>query len=114
MVILGGQGSLAGVVVGAILISVLLELLRDPGDARDPLLRGGRRRARPHRSSSRRELAVVAGGLVVFGFVAARGRRRDRPRVGERHRGGVLCAAHWVIVPTQLAHWVAPRDATSA
>ena len=35
MVILGGQGSQAGVVLGAILISVLLELLREPGHARD-------------------------------------------------------------------------------
>src|SRR5206468_11606062 len=34
MVILGGQGSQWGVVLGAILISVLLELLRDAGDAR--------------------------------------------------------------------------------
>src|SRR6266511_2400776 len=34
MVILGGQGSQAGVVLGAILISVLLELLREPSHAR--------------------------------------------------------------------------------
>ena len=34
MVILGGQGNMAGVTVGAVLVSVLLELLRDPGDAR--------------------------------------------------------------------------------
>ena len=34
MVILGGAGSQAGVVLGAVLIGVLLELLRDPGDSR--------------------------------------------------------------------------------
>ena len=34
MVILGGQGNLAGVTIGAVVISVLLELLRDAGDAR--------------------------------------------------------------------------------
>ncbi len=34
MVILGGQGNLPGVVVGAVIVSVLLELLRDAEDAR--------------------------------------------------------------------------------
>ena len=34
MVILGGAGSQAGVVLGAVLVSVMLELLREPGDAR--------------------------------------------------------------------------------
>ena len=34
MVILGGAGSLPGVVIGAIVINVSLELLRDPGNAR--------------------------------------------------------------------------------
>ena len=34
MVILGGAGSQAGVVLGAVIVSVLLEALRDPGDAR--------------------------------------------------------------------------------
>ena len=47
MVILGGQGSQAGVVLGAILISVLLELLRDPGHARDLFYVLRRRRPRP-------------------------------------------------------------------
>ena len=34
MVILGGAGSQAGVVLGAVIVSVLLEALREPGDAR--------------------------------------------------------------------------------
>ena len=34
MVILGGAGNQAGVVLGAILVSVLLEVLREPGDSR--------------------------------------------------------------------------------
>ena len=34
MVILGGAGSQAGVVLGAVLVGILLELLRDPGDSR--------------------------------------------------------------------------------
>ena len=34
MVILGGSGSQPGVVLGAVLVGILLELLRDPGDSR--------------------------------------------------------------------------------
>ena len=48
MVILGGAGSQAGVVLGAILVSVVLEVLREPGDSRGALLRC--RPARPARA----------------------------------------------------------------
>ena len=34
MVILGGAGSQAGVVLGAVIVSVVLEVLREPGDSR--------------------------------------------------------------------------------
>src|SRR4029079_6256138 len=69
MVILGGAGSQAGVVIGAILISVLLEVLRDPGDSRGLFyllvllgLVGAFRLSR--------QLAVVLGATVALGFVA--------------------------------------------
>ena len=71
MVILGGAGSQAGVVLGAVIVSVLLEALRDPGDARGlfyvVIVLGARRglpaprveaRGRPRRARS------------LFGFVA--------------------------------------------
>ena len=69
MVILGGAGSQAGVVVGAVIVSVLLEALRDPGDARSlfyvvillslvAVFRGSLK------------LAVVVGGTVLFGIAA--------------------------------------------
>ena len=58
MVILGGQGNMPGVVVGAVLVSVLLELLRDAADAR-PLL---------------------------YAFVVARARVRLRPHAQARDR----------------------------
>ena len=45
MVILGGAGSIPGVVIGAITINVSLELLRDPEQRAAALLR--RDRARP-------------------------------------------------------------------
>jgi branched-chain amino acid transport system permease protein len=68
MVILGGVGSLAGMVIGAVVLNVSLEVLRDPGDASwlfflalllvTPLV------VRPLRN-----WLLVAGGTVVFGFV---------------------------------------------
>jgi branched-chain amino acid transport system permease protein len=69
MVILGGAGSIPGVVIGAITINVSLELLRDPSDARalfySAIALGLVALVRPWR-----KLAAVAVGLVVFGIVA--------------------------------------------
>jgi ABC-type branched-subunit amino acid transport system permease subunit len=68
MVILGGAGSLPGVVVGAVLVNVTLEVLRSPDHARWVfyiLLLGGLiAKIRPWRA-----LAAVLGGVVVFGVV---------------------------------------------
>jgi hypothetical protein len=111
MVILGGAGSQAGVVLGAILISVLLELLRDPADSRVlfymvavlGLLVGFRLSKR---------LAVVIGGVVVFGVIVhAVADAIDNAWVNGTAGGeGRVAdwAAQWVIVPTHLAPWVAP------
>jgi len=69
MVILGGAGSLPGVVLGAAVITISLELLRDPGNARllfyGAIVLGLLAFMRPWT-----KLAVVAAGTVVFGFVA--------------------------------------------
>jgi branched-chain amino acid transport system permease protein len=111
MVILGGQGSQAGVVLGAVLISVLLELLRDPGDARVlfyvvvavGLLASFR---------LTRKLALVLGGTLALGFAAravadaidttwASSLTWDGRRVP-------TWVSDWVIVPSHLASWVAP------
>jgi ABC-type branched-subunit amino acid transport system permease subunit len=68
MVILGGAGSIPGVVIGAITINVSLELLRDPGNARFlfyvAIGLGLIALVRPWR-----KLAFVAGGTIVFGMV---------------------------------------------
>ena len=67
MVILGGSGSQPGVVLGAIIISVLLELLRDPGKSRlvfVAALLGGLVLA--FRFS--KKLALVAAAEIIFGF----------------------------------------------
>ena len=67
MVILGGAGSLPGVVVGAVLVNVLLEVLRTPDHARwifyAAIAAGLLMKIRPWRA-----LAAVAGGLVAFGL----------------------------------------------
>ena len=68
MVVLGGAGSLPGVVVGAVTINVLLEVLRYPDRARwvfyVAILAGLLLKVRPWRM-----LAAVLGGVVAFGLV---------------------------------------------
>jgi ABC-type branched-subunit amino acid transport system permease subunit len=109
MVILGGQGNLAGVTAGAVIISVVLELLRDPGNARilfylfaiiGIAVVFGRSR----------KLAGVLGGLVAFGFAAhaiADAINHDWVD-GSTASGLDKALSHWVIIPTELADWVGP------
>jgi branched-chain amino acid transport system permease protein len=109
MVILGGSGSQAGVVLGALIIGPLLELLRDPGKARVLFylaLVGGVVFA--FRRS--RTLGVVVAATVVFGFVVhAIASAYDGAWVAGEHAGGFGGAvAHWVVVPAHLASWVQP------
>ena len=111
MVILGGAGSQAGVVVGAVLVSVLLEALRDPGDARGlfyvliVLVL-----VAVFRTSLR--LVVVLGGTILLGIVArlVAGAIDGTWTTGPGEEAGRLgdWAANWVIVPSHLAGWVAP------
>jgi branched-chain amino acid transport system permease protein len=112
MVILGGVGSQAGVVIGAILISVMLEFLREPSDSRVlfyvVLVLG---LLAVFRLSVR--LAIVVGGVAALGLVAhavaaavdgswVDGTAGDEPsRLGD-------WASEWVIVPVDLASWIAP------
>jgi hypothetical protein len=90
-------------VVGAILIGVLLELLRDTGNARGVfyvLLGAGLLVA----FKLSRRLAIVAAGVVAFGFAAhAIADAIDHSWVGGTARTG---ASDWVIVPERLASWV--------
>jgi branched-chain amino acid transport system permease protein len=109
MVILGGVGSMPGVVVGAILISSMLEILREPGDARGlfyaVILLGV---IAAYRVSVK--LAVVIGGTVAFGFLA----HEVASRIEEQWvSGGVFEAGRldwlsdWVITPQTVDQWVA-------
>jgi branched-chain amino acid transport system permease protein len=105
MVILGGQGSQRGVVLGAILISVLLELLRDAGHARILFyLVLGLGLLVTFKFSKR--LPLVATATIGFGFAA-------HAIAGAIHHSWVsgtagAWASDWVIVPTHLASWLPP------
>lgn len=108
MVVLGGSGSQAGVVIGAILVSVLLEVLRDPGQSRyifyGLILIG---LLAFFRASTR--LAVVFIGTVVLGFAAhfIASSISDTAVAGASNGGGWLPQAvdHWVITPASLGAW---------
>ena len=102
MVILGGQGNLAGVTVGAVLVSVLLELLRDPGDARILFYLFGvlalalrvrqdaqaRARARRRSSPSGSPRTAIAGAI------------NDDWISGPSASGLDRVLSHWIIIPT--------------
>jgi ABC-type branched-subunit amino acid transport system permease subunit len=109
MVILGGQGNLPGVVVGAVLVSVLLELLRDANDAR-PLLYGFVVIALIWAFGRTPRLAIVLGGTIVFGFAAhaVAGAINGDWTNGDTQSGLNSALAHWVIIPEHLVSWIGP------
>ena len=109
MVILGGSGSMPGVVAGALIIGPLLELLREPSKARGVFLIalvGGLVFA--FRRS--RTLGVISATTLALGFALhAIASSLHGSWVAGEHAGGVAGTwAHWVIVPAHLASWVAP------
>jgi len=111
MVVLGGAGSLPGVVAGAILINVLLEVLRNPDQARWVfyvlIIAGLLVKMRPWRV-----LTAVLGGLVAFGLVvhAIVGAVWPRGTAGPLPTGVFEFTTHgWLAVA--LRHWlVLPKN----
>jgi branched-chain amino acid transport system permease protein len=109
MVILGGSGNQAGVVLGALIIGPLLEILRDPSKALYVFfiaLVGGLLLAR-RRS---RSMGYVALGTLVFGFVVHEiaGQVNSSWVAGEHDSGFAGFVNHWVVAPEHMARWVAP------
>jgi ABC-type branched-subunit amino acid transport system permease subunit len=107
MVILGGQGSQAGVVLGAILINVLLELLREPDHARDlfyVMLAAGLVLA----FRLTWKLVIVSVAIVAFGFAA----HAIAHAIDASWTSGTnsIWANDWVIVPVDMASWIAPAS----
>jgi branched-chain amino acid transport system permease protein len=108
MVILGGSGSQPGVVLGAISVSVLLQLLENPSQARVLfyLALVGVLVALYRRS---RELGLILLLTVAFGFAMhAILHGIDRHWATDVHGGVGGALSHWVVVPERLASWVAP------
>jgi branched-chain amino acid transport system permease protein len=106
MVILGGAGSLPGVVIGAVVINVSLELLRDPGNSRTlfyvAIALGLLTLVRPWA-----KLAAVAAGTIVFGVVAYQLAEWLRPAwVSGSIEGGRFADVldGWVIHPVNSTH----------
>ena len=113
------RGEPGGVVLGAVLVSVLLEVLRDAGgDVARPVLRRdhprsrrllpARRRSSPSCSAARSSSAVVA--RVVAGGIDARW--TAGPVDGSGRVAG--WAADWVIVPDPARRVGRARSRTSA
>jgi branched-chain amino acid transport system permease protein len=109
MVILGGSGSMPGVVLGALIVGPLLEVLREPAKARVvfvvALVVGlvvAFRRSQL--------LAVIAIATLAFGFAvhALAGELHGSWVAGEHAGGFAGVFAYWVVVPAQLARWIAP------
>jgi branched-chain amino acid transport system permease protein len=108
MVVLGGAGSMFGVVLGAIMVGALLEVLREPGDSRYVfyvvLLLG---LVAAYRLTWK--LAVAVGGTVAFGFVlhAIAEQRFDSLVSGTTNDGGRLAGpvSDWVLLPSDLGNW---------
>ena len=115
MVILGGQGSQAGVVLGAIIVSVLLELLRSPGHARDlfyVMLAAGLLFA----FRLTWKLLIVCAAIVGFGFALHAIVHAIDPtwagKIGAACDPTVsICSnwvSSWVVLPDNPASWIAP------
>jgi branched-chain amino acid transport system permease protein len=110
MVILGGSGNQAGVVLGALIISPLLELLRDADKSR-ALFFAALVCALAILARRSRRIAIVAGTTLVFGFaVHALARAIDGGWVAGQPNGGSFAhfVEHWVIAPEHPARWIAP------
>jgi ABC-type branched-subunit amino acid transport system permease subunit len=106
MVILGGIGSLKGVVIGAIVVNVLLEVLRTPDHARwvfyAAAIIGLVVKVRPWRL-----LALLLAGLVVFGVVVNQvaGTISTRAVSGPIAVGPTTYTSHGFLA-TVLRHWL--------
>jgi branched-chain amino acid transport system permease protein len=110
IVILGGAGSLAGVLVGALIVNGVPELLRDPNQAEwvfyTALVLLVLTKVRPWQ----RLVTVVAGTLALgFALVAIANAWFPRWTAGQPGEGKLAhWVSHWMLLPshaTQLGNW---------
>jgi ABC-type branched-subunit amino acid transport system permease subunit len=106
MVILGGAGSLTGVVTGAVIINVLLEVLRTPDHARwvfyGVIIVALVAKLRPLKLLAGLLAAIVSFGLVVNAIVGA---VWPRGTAGPLFSGGVDFTTHGFTADV-LRHWL--------
>ncbi|MEN3340763.1 MAG: branched-chain amino acid transport system permease protein [Actinomycetota bacterium] len=103
MLILGGAGSIGGVILGALVVNISLEVLRTPGNATwifyVVIVATLVAKLRPWRWT-----AVVLAGTVGLGFAAHAIAASAWPRgtAGEAPVGGVLGSGlrHWILFPS--------------
>jgi ABC-type branched-subunit amino acid transport system permease subunit len=110
IVILGGAGSLAGVLVGALIVNGVPELLRDSNEAEwvfyTAIVLLVLTKVRPWS-----RLAVLVGGTIAFGFVLHVIADAAWPRwtAGSANAGALAhWVSHWMLLPshaTQIANW---------
>ena len=110
IVILGGAGSLAGVLVGALIVNGVPELLRDPNQAEwvfyTALVLLVLTKVRPWQ-----KLVTVVGGTLALGFalVAIANAWFPRWTAGQPNTGKLAhWVSHWMLLPshpTQIANW---------
>jgi ABC-type branched-subunit amino acid transport system permease subunit len=110
IVILGGAGSLAGVIVGALIVNGVPELLRDPNQAEwvfyTTLVLLVLVKVRPWQ-----KLVTVVGGTLALGFalVAIANAWFPRWTAGQPGEGKLAhWVSHWMLLPshpTQIANW---------
>jgi ABC-type branched-subunit amino acid transport system permease subunit len=109
MVILGGQGNIGGVAAGAVIVSVMLELLRDPGDARILFYAIGVL-AIAFAFGRSRKLAILLAATLAFGFAARAiaGAINGDWTAGPSASGFDRVLSHWIIIPTHMVNWLGP------
>jgi branched-chain amino acid transport system permease protein len=110
IVILGGAGSLAGVIVGALIVNGVPELLRDPNQAEwvfyTALVLLVLTKVRPWQ-----KLVTVVGGTLALGFALVAMANAWFPRwtAGSPGEGKLAhWVSHWMLLPTdatQIANW---------
>ncbi|MDX6408810.1 MAG: branched-chain amino acid transport system permease protein [Gaiellaceae bacterium] len=102
IMILGGFGSIMGIVVGAVVVSSVPELLRSSANAR-PLFYGAILLAILVKLRPWRRLVAEVGGLVAFGFAIHAIAAAAYPRLvdGESIGSGLFARVldHWMLFP---------------
>jgi Branched-chain amino acid transport system / permease component len=116
IVILGGAGSISGVIIAALIVNGVPELLRNPNNGRY-VFYVGLILVLWYFLKSWKRLAIVLGGALAFGFVVygitsvVWDRGTSGPPVVDPEKGANWVAtaiSHWMLLPTnatQIANW---------